>query len=105
MVENDDIEEMLWRLELADLPREEQLRRLLNVDGHMGRLVRRNPPEAFAQWLRARDFRAHGEKPITRLMMGDLPMYIAWLQRLHDAYMQTPDQSLFTELLTDGEDA
>ena len=95
--DDDLIDDMLWRLERVDAEHHTQYRRLLNVEGHMDLLIRRNDPAVFGAWLRDYDFAAKREKPVRWLIDVDLPKYIGWLQRLREAYLQTPTRDLFEE--------
>jgi hypothetical protein len=106
-LDEDAIDEMLWHLKRVDAQHHEQYRRLLNVEGHMERLIRDNDPAVFGAWLRDYDCTAKRDKSVHHLRFlieRDLLCYMAWFKRLHDAYVQAPPRSLFKEPLA-GEDA
>jgi hypothetical protein len=101
--DDDMIEDALWRLERAEARHHEQYRRLRNVEGHMDLLMRRNDPARFGAWLRHADVTSPPGKALRGLMERDLLRYIGWLQRVHDAYVQTPPLSVFEEALDEEE--
>jgi hypothetical protein len=95
----EQLDALLYRLERQNEEYETQYRRLRNIEGHMELLIQRNRPETFGAWLREADFtdtRA-GKARLRHLIERDLLRYIDWLTRLHEAYTQAPDISLFVD--------
>jgi hypothetical protein len=103
LLDDDQVEEMLERLARTDAQWESTLKRLLTLETQLDRLTRRTNPVDFATWLRRRE--GPGARDVARLLDQWVPIYMTWLQRLHEAYRQAMPPSVFADLLTAGEEA
>jgi hypothetical protein len=104
LLDDDQVEELLERLARTDDQWEGTLKRLLTLETQLDRLTRHTNPVDFATWLQHRKGTGQGAHHLQHLLDLWLPGYIAWLQRLVEAYHQATPPDVFADLLTTGEE-